>query len=509
MTEIPGKTSWLRSVRSSESFIILVVSIAIFTDLFNYGMIVPIMPVALVDRVGAREEDAQFWVSVLLAVHGCTLLLGSPLFGYFADHCTVRRTPFVLGMVAFAGSISMFVLARSLPVLIIARALQGLSASAVWVVGLALIADNVPTERVGEAMGYTGIALTWGFLLGPSVGGIMYDSLGFYGTFAIPIALLVVDVILRLAMIEKSGQSTSYLENRLRYSQATELTDDYDSDETYVAHSHSSTVRYDTGYNTFSSQTESTTESSSFFESTDTEAPLLGSPVSDVESMRPILQKKATIFNLFLTPRLPIALVSTTVISIIFHALETALPLFVMDTFHWTSAGAGLIFVVPSIPSFAGVYVGRLHSRIGPQIPGAAAFLLAAVTWMLMPLIKHDNTYDATFLVVLLLFKGLAVCTIQLVAMTEVFHVIEAYEADFPGAFGEKSPIAQGYALFNMAMAAGQLLGPLLAGSIKIHAGWGAMSMAMGLICGLASMPFILWSGKASKSKERAPALQN
>ncbi|KAJ5737526.1 uncharacterized protein N7483_002651 [Penicillium malachiteum] len=489
MTDISGKTSWLRSVRSSESFIILVVSIAIFTDLFNYGMIVPIMPVALVDRVRAREEDAQFWVSVLLAVHGCTLLLGSPLFGYFADHCTVRRTPFVLGMVAFAGSISMFVLARSLPVLIIARALQGLSASAVWVVGLALIADNVPTERVGEAMGYTGIALTWGFLLGPSVGGIMYDSLGFYGTFAIPIALLAVDVILRLAMIEKS-----------------ELTED--SDETYVVHSNSSTVSYGTGYNTFSSQTESITESSMFIESSDTDAPLLGLPASDVENMRPTLQKKATIFDLLFSPRLPIALVSTIVISIIFHALETVLPLFVMDTFQWTSAGAGLIFVVPSIPSFAGVYVGRLHSRIGPQIPGAAAFLLAAVTWMLMPLIKHNNTYDATFLVVLLLFKGLAVCTIQLVAMTEVFHVIEAYEAEFPGAFGEKSPIAQGYALFNMAMAAGQLLGPLLAGLIKIHAGWGAMSMAMGLICGLASMPFILWSGKASKSKERAPVPQ-
>ncbi|KAJ5716408.1 hypothetical protein N7493_008319 [Penicillium malachiteum] len=486
-----GKTSWLRSVRSSESFIILVVSIAIFTDLFNYGMIVPIMPVALVERVGAREEDAQFWVSVLLAVHGCTLLLGSPLFGYFADHCTVRRTPFVLGMVAFAGSITMFVLAQSLPVLIIARALQGFSAAAVWVVGLALIADNVATERVGEAMGYTGIALTWGFLLGPSVGGIMYDSLGFYGTFAIPIALLVVDVILRLAMIEKS-----------------ELTEDY-SDETHVANSQSSTVKNDIGYNTFSSQSESTTECSSFIESTEAQTPLLGSLASDVENMRPLPQKNATIFDLLFSPRLPIALLSTIVISIVFHALETALPLFVMGTFHWTSAGAGLMFMIPSVPSFAGVYIGRLHNKIGPQIPGAAAFLLAAVTWMLMPLVRHNNAYDATFLVILLLFKGLAVCTVQLVAMTEVFHVIEAYEAEFPGAFGEKSPIAQGYALFNVAMAAGQLLGPLLAGSIKIHAGWGAMCMAMGLICGLTSVPFILWSGKASKNKERAPVLQN
>ncbi|KAJ5626783.1 MFS multidrug transporter [Penicillium herquei] len=419
------------------------------------------------------------------------------LFGYFADHCTVRRTPFVLGMVAFAGSITMFVLARSLPVLIIARALQGLSAAAVWVVGLALIADNVATERVGEAMGYTGIALTWGFLLGPSVGGIMYDSLGFYGTFAIPIALLGVDVILRLAMIEKSG---------------TELTEDH-SEETHVAYSQSSTVKYDIGYNTFSSQSESTTECSSFIESAETQTPLLGSLASDVENMRPIPQKKATIFNLLISP--DFLLRCYQLWSFQSFSMQADLcvlqvvPLFVMNTFHWTSAGAGLMFMIPSIPSFAGVYIGRLHNKIGPQIPGAAAFLLAAVTWMLMPLIKHNNAYDAILLVILLLFKGLAVCTVQLVAMTEVFHVIEAYEAEFPGAFGEKSPIAQGYALFNVAMAAGQLLGPLLAGSIKIHAGWGAMSMAMGLVCALASGPFILWSGKVSKDKERAPVLQN
>lgn len=90
-------------------------------------------------------------------------------------------------------------------VLLIARGLQGLSAAAVWVVGLAIVADNVPPERVGEAMGHTTIALTWGFLLGPMVGGIMYEKLGFEGTFAIPAGLIFLDVILRFAMIERPG----------------------------------------------------------------------------------------------------------------------------------------------------------------------------------------------------------------------------------------------------------------------------------------------------------------
>lgn len=86
--------------------------------------------------------------------------------------------------------------------LIIARGLQGLSAAGVWVVGLAIVVDNVPSERVGEAMGQTTIGMTWGFLLGPTIGGIMYEKLGFYGTFMIPVALIALDVILRFAIIE-------------------------------------------------------------------------------------------------------------------------------------------------------------------------------------------------------------------------------------------------------------------------------------------------------------------
>jgi predicted MFS family arabinose efflux permease len=67
----------------------------------------------------------------------------------------------------------MFWFARSLVVLIIARILTGLSACAVWVVGIALILDTMGSERVGVAFGYVSMALTIGTVAGPSLGGIM------------------------------------------------------------------------------------------------------------------------------------------------------------------------------------------------------------------------------------------------------------------------------------------------------------------------------------------------
>ena len=88
---------------------------------------------------------------------------------------------------------------------ILARAFQGLSCAAVWVIGLALIVDNIPQERVGQAMGHTTAGMTMGVILGPVLGGLSYDSLGYYGAFILPTVLIILDIILQLAMIERFG----------------------------------------------------------------------------------------------------------------------------------------------------------------------------------------------------------------------------------------------------------------------------------------------------------------
>lgn len=102
-------------------------------------------------------------------------------------------------------------LARSPVLFVIARGLQGLSGAAVWVAGLALVVDTVAEDRVGEAMGYTTMGMSVGSLLGPAAGGVLYDKLGFYGAFYVPIALIVLDIVLRLVMIEPNGMAVSFL----------------------------------------------------------------------------------------------------------------------------------------------------------------------------------------------------------------------------------------------------------------------------------------------------------
>ena len=112
-----------------------------------------------------------------------------------------------------------------------------------------------------------------------------------------------------------------------------------------------------------------------------------------------------------------------------------------------------------------------------------------------MRLVAADTPIDISVLVCLLFLQGSAIVTLEITSMTEVSQVVGEYEDEHPGAFGEKSPVAQAYALFNMAFAGGQLLGPIVAGGIRVRAGWDIMTLVLGLLCGVTAIPTWLYSG--------------
>jgi MFS family permease len=92
---------------------------------------------------------------------------------------------------------------RTEAVLIVARVFQGISAAVVWTVGLALIVDTVGEARVGQAMAYASSAMSMGLILGPVLGGVLYDKRGYYAAFALAFALIVFDLVLRVILVEK------------------------------------------------------------------------------------------------------------------------------------------------------------------------------------------------------------------------------------------------------------------------------------------------------------------
>lgn len=80
--------------------------------------------------------------------------------------------------------------------------------------------------------------------------------------------------------------------------------------------------------------------------------------------------------------------------------------------------------------------------------------------------------------------------------MAEVAYGVQQKAKDDPETYGSANrAYAQAFALFSMTFSVGNTVGPLIAGLIKDAAGWGTMSWALGLLCGVTAIPTGLWWG--------------
>lgn len=145
----PAGLTW----RSNTFFIVATVGIGLFTDLFLYGLVVPILPYMLQDRVGLPENQVQSHVSGLLAAYAGASVLFSPIAGYLADKTSTRQAPFLLGLTALLLATILLMVGDNVATLAIARILQGISAAFVWTIGLALALETVGPENLGKTIG--------------------------------------------------------------------------------------------------------------------------------------------------------------------------------------------------------------------------------------------------------------------------------------------------------------------------------------------------------------------
>lgn len=139
--------------RSSTLFIVSTVGIGLFTDLFLYGLVVPILPFILQDRVNLPQGQIQSHVSGLLAAYAGASVLFSPAAGILADRLPTRQLPFLVGLTALLLATLLLFLGQNVAVLTVARILQGISAAVVWTIGLALVLDTVGPENLGKTIG--------------------------------------------------------------------------------------------------------------------------------------------------------------------------------------------------------------------------------------------------------------------------------------------------------------------------------------------------------------------
>jgi len=127
---------------------------------------------------GASFGQVQ-WVVLAYLLAVTTLVVGAGRLGDLVG----RRRLLVAGVGVFTAASALCAAAPGLPVLVAARAAQGVGAAIMMALTLALVAATVPASRTGSAMGLLGTTSAVGTALGPSLGGILIGVLGWRAIF--------------------------------------------------------------------------------------------------------------------------------------------------------------------------------------------------------------------------------------------------------------------------------------------------------------------------------------
>jgi len=121
------------------------------------------------------------WIVLAYLLAVTTMIVGAGRLGDIVG----RRRLLALGIALFTGASLVAGLAPSLPVLIAARAAQGLGAAMMMALSMAFVSEAVRPSRVGRAMGLLGTMSAVGTALGPSLGGMLLTFPGWRALFLI------------------------------------------------------------------------------------------------------------------------------------------------------------------------------------------------------------------------------------------------------------------------------------------------------------------------------------
>ncbi|KAH8674696.1 major facilitator superfamily domain-containing protein [Tricladium varicosporioides] len=440
-----ARAPWLLGVRSSQRVILLTICAAAFTDGFMYAIFVPILPITLQERYGVNKGNVQIWTSALLGIFGAVVLLGSPIIGWISDKEDNRKPAYTFGLICLSGGVVTLAITRSLWMLLASRILQGISAAVVFTIGLALIADTVHPKEIGYKMGYALSAMNCGVLAGPVIGSLLFEASGYYAVVALMLGVAIVDIFLRLFMIEKRT-AEKYLDALPEDSERGRL--------------------------------------------------LPTSPLPTITKPLNYSQQRVSkfrTFTLLAQPRIATAIYGVFLQIVIVTSFDGVLPIFLRSVFEWETTKIGLCFVAIGVPNtLFGPVAGRMADIWGPRWIAFGGCLGAAIPMTLLQLVKENETGQMWLLYILLAVLGATLSLIISPLAADLFFVIENLEAN-----GEVAAYAQAYSLFTCAMAAGTLGGPVLAGWLKECFGWEVMCWAMGAFVASGSVPVWLYTGRS------------
>jgi DHA1 family multidrug resistance protein-like MFS transporter len=192
--------------------------VAQFLALAGANLVFPFIPFFINDLGDYSSEEAALWTGISSGATGVMLFVSSPLWGSLADRFGRK----IMLQRAYAGAmvtITLQAVVQNVWQLVALRALQGAFVGTIPA-ATALVAAGTPQRRMAYALGLVQMAVFTSQTVGPVIGGLLAEAVGFRTTFALGGVMYVVSFVLCWIFVKEDFQRPpagearpSYVEN--------------------------------------------------------------------------------------------------------------------------------------------------------------------------------------------------------------------------------------------------------------------------------------------------------
>ncbi len=171
-----------------------------FIDILGFSILIPLMPF-YVQKFGGTP----LVIGMLFATFALCQLIAGPIWGNVSDRIG-RKAVLIVSQIGATIGWTMLAFAPSLPIVFLARVIEGLSGGNISVTQ-SYVADVVEPQKRARAYAYIGAAFSAGMIFGPAAGGYLAHAYGFATPFLLAAALQLLTLVVTVFALPESRQA--------------------------------------------------------------------------------------------------------------------------------------------------------------------------------------------------------------------------------------------------------------------------------------------------------------
>ncbi|KAJ1858699.1 hypothetical protein LPJ76_000763 [Coemansia sp. RSA 638] len=167
----------MADIRASPTAVVVGSCIAQLIDNITYTISFACLPHLFEDMKLASESQ----IGLVAAMFGIGGFLTSSLSGFVSDRLQSRKLPLVVGSIGYAICGCVLFFSHKLWHLLLYRLLNGMASGLVYPISTAAVGDVYPHKLLGLQMALLNVFNNAGYMIGPILGGAIYDHAGVRG----------------------------------------------------------------------------------------------------------------------------------------------------------------------------------------------------------------------------------------------------------------------------------------------------------------------------------------